>query len=263
MFMVLFDEGCDPLRETVREITETTDTATLLWICDDHWKFADYSRPWAECLDWIVTTDHDAIPNYRALGLGDRAILSQWAVNHRLYRPSAEKRDIDVSFVGQPHSDRAQIIEGLRREGIDVKVFGFGWGDAGHRLPFREMVRTFNRSRINLNLANPLVGSCPQIKGRNFEVPGCKGFLLTDRVPDLDHYFQPAVEVGVFGDQQDLVQKVRFYLENEDQRNRIAARGYARCLREHTWDHRLHALFDRIGLWTGSAKRLAPAEASD
>lgn len=74
LFMVLFDEEHDPLPETVREITETTDTATLVWICDDHWKFADYSRHWAECLGWIVTTDHDAIPKYRDCGLGDRAI---------------------------------------------------------------------------------------------------------------------------------------------------------------------------------------------
>ncbi len=74
LFMVLFDEEHDSPPETVREITETTDTATLVWICDDHWKFADYSRHWTECLDWIVTTDHDAIPKYRDCGLGDRAI---------------------------------------------------------------------------------------------------------------------------------------------------------------------------------------------
>ena len=114
LFMVLFDEEHDPLPETVREITETTDTATLVWICDDHWKFVDYSRHWAECLDWIVTTDHDAIPKYRDCGLGDRAILSQWAVNHRLYRPTHEEQDMNVSFVGQPHSNR--VILDCERE---------------------------------------------------------------------------------------------------------------------------------------------------
>ena len=260
LFMVLFDQKHDPLQETVREITETTDTATLVWICDDHWKFADYSRHWAECLDWIVTTDHDAIPKYRDCGLGDRAILSQWAVNHRLYRPTHEVQDIDVSFVGQPHSNRVEIIDRLRRAGIDVKVFGFGWGDAGHRLPFHEMVRTFSRSRINLNMANALDGSSQQIKGRNFEVPGCKGFLLTDRVPQLDSYFEPDREIALFDDEDDLVRKVQFYLQHEEQRRRIATLGYARCLREHTWDHRFHQLFDQIGLWTGSAKRRTPAE---
>ena len=59
------------------------------------------------------------------------------------------------------------------------------------------MIEVFSRSRINLNLSN---ASNPwwrrwrrrrdQIKGRNFEVPGCGGFLLTQPADDLERYFE-------------------------------------------------------------------------
>ena len=256
LFLVGFDDDHDPERETIREITETTETATLLWVCDDHWKFECYSSRWAPVLDWIVTTDRDALPKYAALGHGERVILSQWAVNHRLYRPIYGLRDIAVSFVGQPHGDRAAILEGLLRAGIGVNVFGYGWRQGISRLPFHEMVRVFSRSRINLNLSNSSTDASKnprgqQIKGRNIEVPGWHGFLLTQTVPYLEDYFEIGNEVVVFSDAADLLDKIRYYLAHEDERRRIATLGHARCLREHTWDHRLQAIFDHTGLSGG------------
>ena len=212
--------------------------------------FADSICPW-------VTTDRDALPKYRALGYGEKIVLSQWAVNHRLYRPMYGWRDIAVSFVGQPHGDRVTILEGLLRAGVPVQVFGHGWRQGIQRLPFHEMVRVFSRSLVNLNLSNSsrldgdkLAGQ--QIKGRNFEVPGCHGFLLTQAVPYLEDFFEIGSEVCVFQDEGDLLDKVRYYLAHEDERRRIATLGYARCLREHTWDHRLRAVFDHIGLARGN-----------
>ncbi|MHC4512915.1 MAG: CgeB family protein [Planctomycetota bacterium] len=252
LFLVGFDDNHDPAREVVREITETTETATLLWVCDDHWKFEGYSSRWAPVLDWIVTTDRDTLPRYEALGQGEKVILSQWGVNHRLYRPTYGLRDIAVSFVGQPHGDRPTVLEGLLRAGIGVQVYGHGWRRGIQRLPFHEMVRVFSRSRINLNLANSSKPASQQIKGRNFEVPGCHGFLLTQPVPHLEDYFDLGNEVVVFHDGKDLLDKIHYYLAHEDERRRIATLGHARCLREHTWDHRLQAIFDHIGLSQGS-----------
>lgn len=255
LFFVGFDDAHDPAREVVRAITEHTRTATLMWICDDHWRFEDYSRTWAEHLDWIVTTDEDALPKYAAAGLGDGVLLSQWAVNHRLYRPTFEPADVAVSFVGQPHGDRIEVLQRLQQRGIPVQVAGHGWGQAGPRLPFHEMVRMFCRTRVNLNLANSSCRPIPQIKGRNFEVPGCQALLLTPRVPHLERYFELDREVAVFSSEEELADKARFFLQNEDARRQIATRGFARCRREHTWHHRFRSLFARTGLDRGKGKR--------
>lgn len=259
LFMVPFHPDRDPCREAVGEITAATETATLAWMCDDHWRFEDYSSGWAGHLDWVVTTDPDAPARYAALGYGARVLLSQWAVNQRLYRPTYSGRDIPVSFVGQPHGDRPAVIEALRRAGIQVALFGHGWGPGTGRLPFQRMIEVFSRSRINLNLANASSGSPRQIKGRNFEVPGCGGFLLSEAVPHLERYFEPGREAALYRDVDELVRLVRHYLSEEQERAAVACRGYARCLREHTWDHRFQALFEAIGLWRGSAKNRAAA----
>jgi spore maturation protein CgeB len=88
----------------------------------------------------------------------------------------------------------------------------------------------------------------PQIKGRNFEVPGCGGFLLTDEAENLAEYYIPGKEVITFRDTQSLAEVIRYYLSHDDQREEIAAAGYARTVREHTYVHRFAQIFDRIGV---------------
>jgi spore maturation protein CgeB len=128
------------------------------------------------------------------------------------------------------------------------------------------MVKAFSSSRINLNLSNssevpglkararrllrfrPPPPRPPQIKGRNFEVPGCGGFLLTERVPHLERYFELDREVAVFDGTDDLAVKVRFWLEHEDERRQIAEAGYRRVISEHTYDHRFAAIFTDLVL---------------
>jgi len=168
-------------------------------------------------------------------------------------------------------------------------VWGSGWKSG--RLSQEAMIRVFNESRINLNLSNastPLY--CrpqsrvqrnvkmlfsmlrdslfkkevlpradnekehypEQIKGRNFEVPGCGGFLLTGKADNLEAYYEIDKEVACFDDMDDLVKKVKYYLCDEKLRETIAARGYQRTLDEHTYVHRFTEIFQRLGLLAGS-----------
>ncbi len=247
VFLFPFAADRDPLPERVLEISAGLGVPTVAWMADDQWRFSSYGRHWAPYLDWIVTTDPDAVARYAALGARARCILSQWGVNHRLYRPTLDPQDLDVAFVGQAHGDRIRVVEQLRARGIAVAVFGHGWGEGVPRLPFHEMVRVFSRARINLNLTNSWSDPSRQIKGRNFEVPGCWGFLLTEQAPHLERYFALEQEVATFADADQLVERVHWYLAHEAERRRIAVRGYRRCLAEHTCDHRLAAILAAVG----------------
>lgn len=259
MFTVLFEDEIDP--KVVRDITDTTDTVTLNWFCDDHWRFESFSRHWAPCFNWVVTTAQSAVPRYSAAGF-QNVIKSQWACNHFLYRKMDLPLEYDVTFVGQPHGDRRQVIQALLDSGIKVRVWGRGWPSG--RLPQEEMIRVFNQSRINLNLSNALGArrrhrlmlwknrGLPQqqIKGRNFEVPGCGGFLLTGRAENLDDYYRNKLEIVTFKNVPDLIRQIRHYLKNEDERTAIAGAGYERTVREHTYQVRFREIFAQIGLQT-------------
>jgi len=159
---VLFGDELD--KAVVRRISEETSTTTINWFCDDHWRFNDYSVGWTPCFNWVVTTAPPEVAPYEELGLHN-VVRSQWACNTHLYSRPPEDLPLlnDVSFVGMAHGDRPEVVQALRRAGIDVKTWGWGW-PAG-RLSVESMVRTFYQSRVNLNFANASVTQ-EQVDGR-------------------------------------------------------------------------------------------------
>jgi spore maturation protein CgeB len=292
LFSCLFTREFD--FDTFRSISRNSDTATVNWFTDDHWRFDAFSSKWAPCFNWAITTSNAALTKYREAGIPN-VIKSQWGCNHFLYRPLDLPLIYDVTFVGQPHGNRREIIESLRAKGIEVNVWGTGW-ESG-RVGQEEMIRVFSQSRINLNLSNasafqegkpsPLrrvVGNLlpkvpggdrlkgllkaadhgprpekatqvypDQIKGRNFEVPGCGGFLLTGLAEDLEDCYMPGREIATFGDLDDLAEKIRHYLRHEEDRSRMGKAGYDRTMTEHTYVHRFSEIFTQIGLNVPSA----------
>ena len=92
------------------------------------------------------------------------------------------------------------------------------------------------------------MGKCNQIKGRNFEIPGCGGFLVTSRIDGLDKYYADGKEIIIFEDKDDLIDKIKYYLSHEVEREFIARAGYERTLRDHTYEKRFNDLFERMGL---------------
>ena len=259
LFCVLFTDQFEI--DTIRYISEKTNTSTFNWFCDDHWRFDNYSKHWAPAFNWVSTTAASAVPKYEALGYRN-VIKTQWACNHYLYRKLDLPLTYDVTFVGQPHGTRRGTIDVLRKAGINVRTWGYGW-ETG-RLEQDQMIEVFNQSRINLNLSNAsstgnrqgLLRWLPsrkhdlssQIKGRNFEVPGCGGFLLTDPAENLQEYYEIDREIGIFASPDALVDQIRHYMDSETERSAIAAAGYERTVREHTYERRFNDIFSRLGL---------------
>jgi spore maturation protein CgeB len=261
-FFILFTDQFDTA--TIEAVGREGGCLTANWFADDHWRFEDFTRHMAPAFDLSITTDAEALPKYAQLP-GVRVLLSQWACNRYVYRPTGAAIAHEVTFVGQPHGDRKKTIARVEQAGYTVDCWGFGWP----RGPIEHdgMVEVFSSSRINLNLSNSseepglkarlrrlLPGSVPpaqrpsQIKGRNFEVPGCGGFLLTERVPHLERYFDPDREVGVYDGVEDLLAKLPVWLGDEDRRRSVAAAGYSRVMAEHTYDHRFADIFRELRL---------------
>jgi spore maturation protein CgeB len=147
MFTVLFEEQL--CRETIRSISESGHTKTVNWFCDDHWRFENFSKFWAPCFNWVISTSSNSGPRYERIGYKN-VIHSQFACNHFTYRKLDLPLKYDVTFIGQPHSNRRFVIDALRQRGLNVSVWGHGW--EGGRLSQEEMIEVFNQSRINLNL---------------------------------------------------------------------------------------------------------------
>ena len=238
--------------ETIRAISSELGIPTVAFFSDDHWRFDDFSRFAAPPYDWVCTTSADAARRYEELGFAN-VIRSQWGANHFFFRPMSCGYEYDVSFIGQPHGCRREVVRRLRERGVRITVRGRGWEEG--RIGLSEMIRMFSASRINLNLSNASVsaslekeGERPllQIKGRDFEVPACGGFLLTQENPELNEYFEPGKEIAVYRDTDDLLEKIEYYLAHDEERERVRKAGYERFLKEHTMLSRLEAIFAKV-----------------
>lgn len=111
----------------------------------------------------------------------------------------------------------------------------------------------FRRSAINLGFTR-MTGDDPdrpgktQLKLRDFEVPLAGGFYLVERVPEYEGLFASGVEVETWGSWGELIDKIRYYLDHPEQRQRIAEAGRQRAEREHTWENRFEMLFADLGI---------------
>jgi len=279
-FFFLF--GGEIKKETIKKITKESGSITFNWFADDHFRFYNFSKYYAPSFHWVSTTDSKAVQKYHKIGYKN-VIKTQWACNHFLYKPSNLPKIYNVTFVGQPHGNRREVIEKIRKDGIEVKCWGKGW-PAG-RISQEEMIKIFSQSKINLNLTEgygkirfralgsiflkrELDGSLKpmsprywfpnfqsllakkreQIKGRNFEIPGCGGFLLTGDADNLTDYYQDGKEIIIYKNISDMVDKIKYYLIHQEEREAIARAGYERTLRDHTYEKRFNEIFKAIGL---------------
>jgi spore maturation protein CgeB len=247
--------------ETLEIVRKNCDTRLLNWSTDDSWKYEQFSSFMAPHFDVFATTCRSAFTKSRNEGLKN-LFLTQWAANsERLSEPlSARRCRYAVSFIGTAYGNRRKWIQNLNRRGIDVSCFGHGWPQGPVRAD--EIARIIRESVVSLNLGDSgLVLSglnlhrSRQIKARTFEVPGCGGFLMTESADDLNNYYVRGKEIVVFDSLDDLEDKIRHYLANPDERDKIAMAGYLRTCDDHTYDKRFQKL-----LFTASQLRSASAK---
>ncbi len=73
---------------------------------------------------------------------------------------------------------------------------------------------------------------------RLFEATGVGACLLTDWKENLSELFEPDKEVLTYRSAEECIEKVNYILSREDERQKIAAAGRRRTLRDHTFDNR-------------------------
>ncbi|MBU0579715.1 MAG: glycosyltransferase [Candidatus Margulisbacteria bacterium] len=271
LFCCLFQNEID--QQILKKISCETKTITYNWFCDDHFRFDKFSKFYAPCFDYVSTTDIDAISKYHNIGYKN-VFLTQWACNTSSYKKIELPLVYDISFIGQPHGSRRQTINILNKSGLSVLTKGFGWQQLNilekvaykiskkvpslillgqpflkkgnsTRISQEEMIKIFNQSKVNLNLSNASKISEDQIKGRNFEIPGCGGFLLTNHVKHLEKYYIPDQEIVCFNSLKELQEKITYYLTHEKERKAIAEAGYQRTIKEHTYLKRFTEIFNK------------------
>ncbi|MBQ9334560.1 MAG: glycosyltransferase [Lachnospiraceae bacterium] len=107
-----------------------------------------------------------------------------------------------------------------------------------------EMPSVFATSRININTTTRSIRTgLPQ---RIWDVLGCGGFLLTNAQEEIPEYLESGRHLDVYETPTDACEKVRYYLTHEDERQQIAANGYAEVMARHTIMDRVTSMISMI-----------------
>lgn len=88
----------------------------------------------------------------------------------------------------------------------------------------KEMPAVFRTSKINLNITlRSIVSGIPL---RALDIMGAGGFLLSNYQPELTEYFVEMEDCVIYDSEEDLLNKVEYYMSHESERNEIACNGF-------------------------------------
>lgn len=122
---VFFSYFCDAcvLPEAIDEI-RSMGIKTVNWYCNASYQL-HLVKEISPHYDWCLVPEKFRIKDY--IEMGARPIYCQEAANHNIYKPYDLPKEFDVTFVGQAYGERPLYIKYLLDQGINVRVWGYGW----------------------------------------------------------------------------------------------------------------------------------------
>ena len=161
----------------------------------------------------------------------------------------------NVVFVGTYENERLESLKYLADNGITVNIFGWSKqmpSDFHKNLVFHnkhlygdDYAAIFCCSKISLNFLRRLNRDLQT--SRSVEIPACKGFMLAERTNEHQRLFKEGKEAEFFNSNKEMLRKTRYYLEHEDERKKIAAAGYQRCIDDdYSFDNRMKEIIEKI-----------------
>jgi len=159
-------------------------------------------------------------------------IYSNYVLSRRVTALEREAIIKRISKISRLHlytnDENAEIGNALNRGRVDY---------------YKEMPFVFKNSKINLNITLRSIKT--GIPLRAMDIMGCGGFLLTNYQQEFLEYFEPNVDFVYYEDIDDLEEKVKFYLDNESAREKIAQRGLFKTARDHSFEARIEVLLKK------------------
>lgn len=150
------------------------------------------------------------------------------------YPASNAELDIPVSFVGSIggyRSIREEYINFVKQNGIPIHLQT--GGQVKDPISWNDYASILRRSKISLNFSQT-VNNEHQLKARVIEAMFSGSMLLENRNNETASFFTEGVHFVSFDTKEDLVDKIKYYLSNEQERIKIANAGMIAAQENHS-----------------------------
>ncbi len=150
--------------------------------------------------------------------------------------PKQEKftKNFDVCFIGHVNSRN-------REDAIDKLFSSFPNFDYGQAL-FEKAAERYGNSKICFNIA-----MTDDVNMRNFEVMATGSFLMTSYLPDFEDLgLVDGKHLVLYKNMDECIEKTKYYLAHDDEREKIAQAGYEEVMAKHTIQHRVDVILNEF-----------------
>lgn len=202
----------------------------------------------AKAFDLQLTINRDALDKYRAMGVNAAYWQIGWEPDGVGHQPEVFH---EVVFLANGYSkERREFARRFRELGFNFGLYGNGWpngwakGESTYN--FIEACKVYRGAKISLGDSQwPDTGF---VSNRVFQALTAGGSVLAHQ------WFRDMDQLGLIDGEtciiwrtfQELEEKIRYYLRNDNERQRIAQAGERLALQKHSFDARVKELFEML-----------------
>ena len=158
--------------------------------------------------------------------------------NFKINNLEIEKEFPDVVFIGHYERDgRDEYIEALLKKGISVGISDTpAWKhrflNESNLIFLYDSVDRYNEFINKAKICIVFLSSINRdtYTRRCFEIPAAETMMIAPYTEDLALMFKENEEAVFYNNKEDFVKKISFYLNNQNERDRIAKGGYRRII---------------------------------
>jgi len=229
---------------------------SIYWAIEDPVLY-DYTIPFVIKADFAFTTAVECIDKYRERSL--KVDLLTFACNPKYHKTGHYKEEyaldiaLQASYYNQPSRIRGYdiVLDPALQGDYSINIWGAYWETELGKQRLGQKHNMFKGYFPNHDLpdlcasAKIILGvqcddtSLTQTSMRPYEVLGCRGFHLTQRTFATEAIFKDGEHLVTAGTAAEASEKIKFYLENESERLRIANSGQEYVYANHTYERRV------------------------
>ncbi|MHB1651448.1 MAG: CgeB family protein [Desulfitobacteriaceae bacterium] len=232
----------------------------VYWAIDDPPDWGRMSLPLSRRASLTLTPAEECLPRYQRAGI--KAEFLHFACNplfHRRVTPDG-RFNTDILLVANYYTSYSQrklgleiLLSPLLTAPYPIQVYGDElWlhntdnyqlppGIYQGHLPYTDLPTAYSSAKIVLGL-HSVTDSPTMMSMRIFEALGCGAFCLTHYTPAVERYFQNHVHLVWSRHPDETPELVRYYLQREDLRQKIAKQGQEEVYRHHTYTQRVESV---------------------
>lgn len=242
---------------------------TILWFTMV--PIEDWMIPFAKVQDFVITNVEDHLYYFHQQGIKNinwihQGFSPEFFEIDTLKTRKSDKYYADVAMIGSMgnpiYNKRCELILLLKQNGIDIKWWGSHlsrdlknlkyylrgvnrlW--AGSEVYMKDFADVIRHTKIFIGEDSDIPIQGKYLSNRSFAVVGCGGFYLCRRTRGIEYLFDIGVECDVYDTNDEMLEKVHYYLDNENERKRIAARGQEKILNNYTYKKQMKKIFDWV-----------------